>query len=135
MGYCERNPTPTGSGSYMLSEYSVTHQEQLYSIFKNDSGAFECRIAGITKMTIGSGVVGFEHGTWVPVQAEAHQRYQQLGPLDPEWLQFSEADRIVQGNSTWSNMSVTGVGSSDPVWNFDTNGVTRGFKVNTDVNH
>ncbi len=136
MGYCERNPTGNGSGSYDLAEYSVTHQEQLYSIKKNSAGAFQCRIGGDTRMTIASGVVGFEHGDWVPVQAEAHQRYQQLGPIEPNWLEFSEAAKIVQGGSAWSNMNVNSVGSSDDdIWHYSTTGVTRGFKVNTDEDH
>lgn len=134
MGYCERAPQPDGIGTYSLTEYNVDPQEQWYTYFHNDTQQFECRIGGEPLRVTHDTWLGFSHGDWVPVQAEAHAPHVQLGRVEPDWLDFRDAEKIPTSSTTWSSMPVMGVSSDRPVWNWrqpDANG----FGVNTDANH
>ncbi|HET7736077.1 MAG TPA: hypothetical protein VFK52_08900 [Nocardioidaceae bacterium] len=134
MGYCERNPLPSGTGTYALTEYTVPEQAQFYTYEKNDVDTFECKINGVLERSTPEAYIGFINGGWVPVQAEALANQVQLGRVAPDWLAFTATDRIVAGGTAWSAMTVGGVGSDDPVWNFR-QPVTDGFEVNTDATH
>ncbi|TWH03869.1 hypothetical protein L615_001100000240 [Nocardioides sp. J9] len=134
MGYCERHPRSSGTGSYALSEYSVTQQKQVYAYLKNDSSQFLCRIDGETLRTTHEDFVGFRTGNWMPVQAEAHARHVQLGRVAPSWLRLDIASRVRNGGSGWEQMNVNGVHRDDTVYNF-TQPEPDGFWVNTDASH
>lgn len=134
-GYCERKPQNNGTGSYALTEYNVDSTEQLYSYFFNNLEQFECRIGGETLRVSHKDWLGFSRGEWVPVQAEAHAPHVQLGRIAPDWLTFSDAEKITpSGGGSWSNLQVDGVHTDAAVWNWNQPD-PNGFKVNTDASH
>jgi hypothetical protein len=133
-GYCERMPQNDGTGSYALTEYNVDPTQQRYSYFFNDSNQFECRIGSETLRVTHEDWLGFSQGEWVPVQAEAHAPHVQLGRVAPDWLTFSDAEKIPPAGGGWSNMQVDNVNSDAAVWNWQQPD-PNGFKVNTDASH
>lgn len=138
MGYCERMPRSGGTGSYALTEYSVTEQAQRYTYYKNSDQQFACRIDGETlRLTIQSWI-GFTQGAaWIPVQAEAHAQHVQLGRIAPDWLNFDESQKVNAGDgpNDWRQLNLNvGPFSDDPVWNVGQPNID-GFRVNTDASH
>jgi hypothetical protein len=130
--YCERKPS--NGNAYTLNEYSVSSESHNYAIVRTSSNLFECRIDGDTKEATVTSYVGFSSGTWVPVQSEAHSPHVQLGHVAPNWMVFKDAVRINTSQSSYVDLNLSGVGSGDPVWNFQQPQST-GFWVNTDANH
>lgn len=135
MGYCERMPAPDGTGSYAITEYSVSQTEQRYTYARgHGDNQFECRIGGETLRISHVDWLGFSAGTWVPVQAEAHAPHLQLGRVSPNWFDFSGTEKGLYGETGWSQMNINGLHTDRAVWNFRQPN-NDGFRVNTDADH
>lgn len=136
LGYCERQPTANGTGSYALTEFRVSESEQLYTYDREgaDGGWFYCRIGGEALLITSSEYMGFTYGGHIVVQAEAHARHLQLGRIAPDWFRFSDSEKIPTGASNWSQLNIEGVHSDAEVWDWS-QPYNDGFKVRTDANH
>jgi hypothetical protein len=134
LGYCERNPRSVGTGTYQLSEYTVPQQAQLYTYARNTSDQFECRINGETLRSTHVDWLGMTSGNWTPVSAEAHARHVQLGYINPAWLDFTNAERTLDSETTFADLNINNVHRDDTVYHWRQPAMT-GFGVNTDGTH
>lgn len=116
--YCEVNPGPYGgSGSYSIFEYAITPGNHVYKFgFADDPGGWRCRVDGDVKVTYLLSYMGWDRGSWMPVQGENHAKHVQIGRTYPDKLAFSEMRYRAASSGNVGVLDLGGVNS--PVFPF-----------------